>query len=49
VARKGPYASKLCCIAIWLASETGYFWPVWPLFGTAVLAVLAFAVVRRGS
>jgi signal transduction histidine kinase len=42
-------ALDACTIAIWLASGAGYFWPVWPLFGTVVLAVPAVALVRRAS
>jgi signal transduction histidine kinase len=38
---------NLCCIALWAASGADYFWPVWPLFGSAVLAVPAIAIARR--
>jgi signal transduction histidine kinase len=32
-------------IAVWAITTGGYFWPVWPAFGLAVLAVVHAAVV----
>jgi signal transduction histidine kinase len=32
-------------VAVWAVTTGGYFWPVWPAFGLAVLAVVHAAVV----
>lgn len=32
---------------IWLASSTGYYWPFWPMFGTAI-PVFILTLIRSG-
>ncbi|HEY3727130.1 MAG TPA: histidine kinase [Solirubrobacteraceae bacterium] len=42
-------AIELFCIAVWAVTSRGYFWPVWPLLGLAIVVAAVAVTVLVGS
>jgi signal transduction histidine kinase len=42
-------AIELFCVAVWAVTSHGYFWPIWPLLGLAIVVAAIAVTVLLGS